>query len=97
VVGGGNTVVMVHNTVTCEVLWRKDMPGWVESLRIHGGVVVVAVENSNTEVLDVTTGHQLHTLPSAAMVVKGLCVFDGMTSNVVTFADFHPVILSQRH
>ncbi len=79
--GNSNKVVITHNTTTYAVLWRKEMPGNVWSLRIHGGVVVVPVDNSNTVVLDLTTGHQLHTLPSAGERVNGICVFDGLKLN----------------
>ena len=88
VVGGGWNVVIAHNTATGAVLWRKEMPGRLWTLRIHGGVVVVPVDNSHTVVLEVTTGHQLHTLPSAGEDVCGICVFDGLTSDVICFVDF---------
>jgi hypothetical protein len=81
VIGGCDNLVIAHSTATGVVLWRKEIPGRVRALRIHRGVVVVLVENSITVVLDVTTGNQLHTLPSAGKDVKGLCVFDGLTSN----------------
>ena len=80
--------MIAHNTATGAVLWRKEMPGNVWTLRIHGGVVVVPVDNSNTVVLDVTTGHQLHTLPSAGERVHGICVFDGLKNDVICFVDF---------
>jgi hypothetical protein len=64
------------------------MPGFVWTLRIHGGVVVVPVDYSNTVVLDVTTGHQLHSLPSAGKFVRGICVFDGLASDVICLVDF---------
>ena len=76
--------VIAHSTATGAVLWRKEMPGNVHTLRIHGGVVVVPVDNSNTVVLDVTTGHQLHTLPSAGKGVGGICVFDGLTIGLIS-------------
>ncbi len=79
VVGGSYKFVIAHETDTGAMLWRKVMTGKVWSLRIHGGVVIVPVENSNTVVLDVTTGQQLHTLPSAGEGVSGICVFDGLT------------------
>ena len=76
-VGGSNNAVVAHNTATYAELWRKEMPGVVYTLRIHRGVVVVPVDKRNTAVLDVTTGHQLHTLPSAGEDIYGICVFDG--------------------
>ena len=85
VVGSCYKVVIAHNTATGAVLWRKKMPGNATTLRIHGGVVVVPVDNSNTVVLDVTTGHQLHTLPSAGRGVHGICVFDGLTIGLISF------------
>ncbi len=88
VIGASQKVVIAHNTATGAVLWRTEILGNVWTLRIHGGVVVVPVDNSNTVVLDVTTGHQLHTLPSAGEGVSGICVFDGLTSDVVFFFDF---------
>ena len=51
-------------------------------------MVVVPVDNSNTVVLDVTTGHQLHTLPSAGDGVHGICVFDGLTIDAICSVDF---------
>ena len=85
-------VVVAHNTATGAVLWRKEMPSNVWSLSIHGGVVVVPVDNSNTVVLDVTTGHQLHTLPSAGKSVMSICVFDGLISDVICFVKFSHVL-----
>ncbi len=93
-VGTSNEVVIAHNTSTGAVLWQNEMSGFVWTLRIHGGVVVVPVDNSNIFVIDVTTGHQLHTLPSAGEFVCGICVFDGLTSGVVCFVVFHTVLFS---
>ena len=84
-VSAGENVVIAHNAATGEVIWRKKIPGSVHTLRIHGGVVVVPVEKSKTVVLDVTTGHQLHTLPSTGENIRGICVFDGLTSDVIFF------------
>jgi hypothetical protein len=81
-------VVVAHNAVTGAVLWRKAMPCDVWTLRISEGAVVVPVDHSNTLVLDVTTGHQLFTLPSAGEDVHGICVFDGLTSDVSCFIEF---------
>ncbi len=83
VVGASDKDVIAHSTATGTVFWQREMPGKVWALRIHGGVVVVPVDNSNTVVLNVTTGHQLHNLPSSGQGVRGVCVFDGMTSDVV--------------
>ncbi len=88
VVGSSKNGVIAHNTATGAVLWRKEMLGEIWALRIHGGVLVVPVDNSNTVVLDVTTGHQLHTLPSAGANVRGVFLFDGLTSDVTFFVDF---------
>ncbi len=77
-VGGSKSSVIARNMVTSLVLWRNEMPGWVWSLCIHGSVVVVPVDNSETVVLDLATGHQLHTLPSAGEIIRGVCVFDGL-------------------
>jgi outer membrane protein assembly factor BamB len=93
VVGAGHEVVMAHSTATGAALWRKEVPDWVWSLRIHGGVVVIPVDNSNTLVLDVTTGQKLHTLPSAGENVRGVCVFDGLTIYVTCFQLFTHTIL----
>ena len=87
-VGASQNVVIAHNTATGAVLWRKEMPGWVRALRIHGSVVVVPVDNNNIVVLDVTTGHQLHTLPSAGKYVYGICMFDGLASDVICLVCF---------
>jgi hypothetical protein len=83
VVGASGQVVIAHNTATGAVVWQKEMPGSVWTLRIHGGVVVVPVDDYNVVVLDVTTGHQLHTLPGEGAI--GICVFDGLTSRVFCF------------
>ncbi len=90
-VGCSGNVVIAHNTTTGAVLWQRKMPDNTYTLRIHGGVVVVPVDDSNTVVLDVITGHQLHTLPSAGLDVRGICVFDGST-----FACFALLIVSHR-
>ncbi len=79
-VGGSDQIVISHNTATGAVLWRREIPGDVWTMRIHGCVVVVPVDNSNAVVLDVTTGHQLYTLPSAGEGARGICVFDGLTN-----------------
>ncbi len=78
----GSIVMIAHNTATGAVLWRKEMHGGVSALRIHGGVVVVPVNDSHIVVLDLATGIQLHTLPSAGKAVRSICVFDGLTSDV---------------
>ena len=83
VIGGCYDYVIAHNTTTCRVLWRKQMSDRIWSLRIHKSLVVVPVDNGETAVLDITTGHQLHTLPSAGSDVRGICVFDGLTSDSI--------------
>jgi hypothetical protein len=88
VVGTSENIVIAHNTATGAVLWRKEMLSFVSSLRIHRGVVVIPVDNNTTAVLDVTTGHQLHALPSAGQVVIAIRVFDGLTSGFICFIDF---------
>ncbi len=92
-VGASTQTVIAHNTATGLVLWRKEMPGWVWALRIHGGLVVVPADSSNTIVIDVTTGHQLHTLPSAGQGVRGICVFDGLISDEFDLLVFSHVFL----
>jgi hypothetical protein len=95
IVGGSQKVVIAHTIATSKELWLKEMPGDVWTVRIHGSVVVVPVDNSKTVVLDVTTGHQLHALPSAGERVYGICLFDGLTSVVIYFLfDFITVLLS---
>ncbi len=97
VVGGCNEVVIARNTATGAVLWQKKLPVHVLTLRIHGGMVVVPVAQSNTVVLDIFTGHLLHTLPSAGNGVFGICMFDGLTSVVISFCSFsHAKFLLQR-
>jgi hypothetical protein len=88
VIGSGDKVVIAHSTATRAILWQKQMPVCVRSLRIHGGVVVVPVNNSNMEVLDVSSGRQLYTLPPAGRNIVGICMFDGLTSDAIGFADF---------
>ncbi len=87
-IGSCANILIAHNTATGAVLWRKEMPGNVWTSRIHGGVVVVPVDNCNTMVLDATTGRQLHTLPSAGEKVYGICVFDGLINGVIWFCIF---------
>ncbi len=87
-IGASNKAVIAHNTATGAVLWRKEMPGRIYTLRFHGGVVVATVNNSNTLVLDVATGDQVHTLPRTTETILGLCVFDGLTNDVIFFVDF---------
>jgi hypothetical protein len=79
VVGGSETVVVAHSTVTGAMLWQNEMPRRLLTLRRHGGVIVIPVDGSNIVVLDVVTGHQVHSLPSAGTNVIGVCVFDGLT------------------
>ena len=81
VIGVCTMVVAAYNTVDCALLWQKTLPQGMFTLRIHGNVVVLPVQNGSTVVLDVTTGHQLHDLPSAGKSV-GIFVFDGLTRNV---------------
>ncbi len=88
VIGGCDKVVIAHDTVTGAVLWRNDTPGKVRTFCIHGDAVVVPFDNCNTVVLDVTTGHQIHTLPSTGECVSGLCVFDGLIRDVIFSVDF---------
>ncbi len=71
--------MVAHDTTTGALLWRNEMSGNVWSLCIHGGVVVVPVEDENIVVLDVSTGHQQHVLPSAGRLVYGVCVFEGLS------------------
>ena len=92
-VGASENIVIAHHTATGAVLWRKEMPGRVWTLRIHGNVVVVPVDDSNTVVLDVTTGDQLHTLPSTGKNVVGICVFDGLETGVIFFCCFSHTLL----
>ncbi len=83
VIGGSDdNVLIAHSTATCAILWRKQMSACVNSLRIHGGVVVVPANYSNMEVFDVTNGRQLYTLPPAGKGIVGICMFDGLTSDV---------------
>ncbi len=81
VVGSSDDVVIAHDTATGAALWRKKMAGFVPTLRIHEGWVVVPSCNSKTVVLDITTGNLLHTLPSAGDHVSGICVFDGLSNH----------------
>ncbi len=94
VVGSSKKVVIAHNTGTGAVLWQKEMPGIVWTLHIHGGVVVVPVNNRNTVVFDLTTGHQIHTLPSAGQSVRGICVFDGLIGDLDCFVIFSHTVFS---
>ncbi len=82
VVAGGFKVMIAHDAATGEVLWRREMPGKIQSLRIHGNVVVAPVYGSMIAVLDLTSGDQIHTLPSAGNDVNGICVFDGLAEDL---------------
>jgi hypothetical protein len=88
VLGASDEVVIAHNLITGSVLWQKEMSGFATTFRIQGDVVVVPVDKSNTVVLDVKTGYQLHTLPSAGEHVRGICVFDGLASDMICFVVF---------
>ncbi len=88
VVAAAHEFVIAHSTATGEVIWREEMSGEVWSLRIHGGVVVVPVDDSCTVVLDVTTGHLISSLPSAGTHVIGTCVFDGLTRHMICLSIF---------
>ncbi len=63
------------------------MSDYVCAFRIYEGVVVVPVDNSNILVLDISTGHQVHALPSAGKDVFGICVFDGLSSEYACLID----------
>ena len=76
---------MAHNTATGAVLWRNELPNNVWSLRIHAGVVVVPVDFNETVVLDITSGHHIHAMPSVGDDVNGICVFDGLTDRLLPF------------
>ncbi len=89
VVGASLRVLIAHNTTTCAVLWRKEMSVTVWALCIHRGVAVVPDGYINTVVLDATTGHQLHALPSAGKGVYGICVFDGLKLSCDVIFFFH--------
>ncbi len=78
VVVGNRHVVIAHNTVTGAMLWRKELQSSFQTFCIHGGLVVLPVHGCDTVLLDVTTGHQLHSMPTAWINVHGICVFDGM-------------------
>ncbi len=70
---------VAHSTASRAILWRKEMSGIVLVLRIHGGMVVVPAAGSGvTLVLNLMTGHPVHSLPLAGESVRGLCVFDGL-------------------
>ena len=87
VVGASESIVIAHNTATGAELWRKEMDREVETLRIHGDVVFAVVNKSKTVVLDVSTGHQIHALPTFGKGVNGVCVFDGLTGEYVCFVE----------
>ncbi len=87
-VGGSERVVNAHNKATCTMLWQRELPE-TRALRIHGGVVVVPGDGNNILVLDLMSGALIHTLPSAGLDVRGVFVFDGLTSeNVDRFLIF---------
>ncbi len=78
--------MIAYSTTEGTMLWQTQINGQLFSLRIHSDVVLVPVEDSETLVVDVTSGHQIHTLPSAGKYVHGICVFDGLTSSVGLFS-----------
>ncbi len=86
--GGCEDVVIAHNSATGAVLWLKEMRGSIEFLRIHWRGAVLTATNCSIVVLDVTNGHQLHSLPSAGENVRGLCVFDGSANDRFHFLIF---------
>ncbi len=77
VIGSSNHILIAFSTITRTILWRKVMSAEVWALRIHGGVVAVPVRSSNTEILDVSSGHQIHVLPTAWDIMCGVYVRDG--------------------
>jgi hypothetical protein len=93
----GNIVVgkwhnlMIAQTATGEVLWQKEMNDEIIALRIHGGVIAVVPENCNTVVLDISSGEQIHELPSAGKHVLAICVFDGLAPGLALFFIFSHV------
>ena len=89
VIGSSQKVLIARDTATGAVLWRKVMAGCVWPLRIHEDVVVAPVHGSQTVVLDVTTGQQVYTLPSAGFNVVGVCVFEGLTIGYIRFVHSH--------
>jgi hypothetical protein len=88
VIGCSNKIVLAHDTDTDTIFWRRKMLMGVWSLCIHGSVVVVPVDNSETLVMDVATGHQILTMPCAGSCISGIRVFDGLTGHVVCLVDF---------
>ncbi len=82
-VGCSKHTVIAHDTVTCAIIWQKEVSGRVWTLRVHGGVAIVPVSGHDTLVIDVSTGHQVHAMPSAGENVYGLCVFDGLISHLI--------------
>ncbi len=87
-IGCAGRFVLAHSTATAAILWQIDLPGSIWSLRIHGGVVVVPVDGSDTMVLDVSSGHQVHVMPPAGDYVHGVCVFDGLIGDVIVLLTF---------
>jgi hypothetical protein len=79
VISACSRVVIAH-LVSGEALWRKDVSNSnvVWSLRIQGDVVLVPVSDRETMVLEMMTGRQIHSLPSAGMSICGICAFAGL-------------------
>ncbi len=88
VVGGSNcgtqSFVVAHNTATRTLIWKKQLPQSISSIRAYGGIVIVPLDYGKTLVLDISTGNQIHSLPSAGKDIHSICVFEGLT-DVSTF------------
>ncbi len=88
VIGCSNGLIIAHNTATGAIIWLKNMPQSVWSLRIHGSLVVVPVDDSNVTVLDINTGQQILDLPSAGKSVRAIRVFNGLPSDMKFIKSF---------
>jgi hypothetical protein len=97
VVGASQKLVIAYSTSTCGSIWQKEMCGNVWSIRIHGSVLVVPVNDSETAVLDVSTGQLTNVLPSKLKDIDGICVFDGLKTMIDVFYFYNPTLLSQYH
>ncbi len=97
VIGANGKVLIAHNTATGALRWRMVMHSYVQALRIHGSVVVVAIDDSNTVVIDVNTADQIDSLPATGRWVTSLCVFDGLVCQQPRIDDFLNSIFQHRY
>ena len=85
IVGVSEHVVIAHSSSTGLMLWKKWTSDNVGKLRIHGRVVIAAVDWYVTLLLDLPTGRTIYTLGAFGTSDEDFSffVFDGLTIGVI--------------